>query len=66
MALLTQNRDVLDEIAKYLIEEEKIDGKQLLQLVKNVKPNLVSEKAMEAIDSVITPTGITAAPQEAA
>jgi len=30
MKLLTENRDVLDEIAKYLIEEEKIDGKQLL------------------------------------
>ena len=30
MKLLTDNRDVLDAIAKILIEEEKIDGKQLL------------------------------------
>ena len=30
MKLLTENRDILDEIAKCLIEEEKIDGKQLL------------------------------------
>lgn len=27
MKLLTENRDVLDAIAKILIEEEKIDGK---------------------------------------
>lgn len=59
--MLTDNRDVLDEIAKYLIEEEKIDGKQLLQLIKNIKPSLVSEKAMEAIDSLITPTETTGA-----
>ena len=34
MQLLTDNRDVLDAIAKLLIEEEKIDGKQLLNLIK--------------------------------
>ena len=67
MNLLTENRDVLDAIAKMLIEEEKIDGKQLLTLIKNIKPELVPEKAMKAIDSVITPTGApTPAPQEAA
>ena len=59
MKLLTEHRDVLDEIAKVLIEEEKIDGKQLLQLIKNIKPSLVSEKAMEAIDTLTTPTGTT-------
>lgn len=59
MKLLTEHRDVLDEIAKVLIEEEKIDGKQLLQLIKNIKPSLVSEKAMEAIDTLTTPTGST-------
>lgn len=42
MELLTDNRDVLDAIAKCLIEEEKIDGKQLLQLIKNIKPQLVT------------------------
>ena len=59
MKLLTEHRDVLDEIAKVLIEEEKIDGKQLLQLIKNIKPSLISEKAMEAIDTLTTPTGST-------
>jgi cell division protease FtsH len=67
MQLLTNNRDVLDAIAKLLIEEEKIDGKQLLNLIKSIKPEMVSEKAMDAIDQVITPTGPpTPAPQEAA
>ena len=58
---MTENRDVLDVIAKVLIDEEKIDGKQLLQLIRNINPNLVSEKALEVIDSVVTPTGSTAA-----
>lgn len=67
MQLLTENRDVLDAIAKSLIEEEKIDGKQLLQLIKNIKPGLVTEKAMEAIDKIVTPpSSPKAAPQEAA
>lgn len=65
--MLTENRDVLDEIAKILIEEEKIDGKQLLTLVKRIRPGLVTEKAMAAIDRVVTPSGApTPAPQEAA
>lgn len=50
MQLLTDNRDILDAIAKCLIEEEKIDGKQLLLLIKNLKPELVTEKAMKAIE----------------
>lgn len=62
--MLTDNRDVLDAIAKMLIEEEKIDGKQLLQLIKNVRPGLVTDKALEAVDKIITPT--SPAPQEAA
>lgn len=65
--MLTDNRDVLDEIAKFLIEEEKIDGKQLLQLIKNIRPELVTEKAIEAIESITTPIGAKSpAPQEAA
>ena len=55
MKLLTDNRDVLDEIAKVLIEEEKIDGKQLLKIMQKVNPDLVSEKAMDAIEAVIVP-----------
>ena len=55
MKLLTENRDVLDEIAKALIEEEKIDGKQLLQIMSKVNPDLVTQKAMDAVEAVIVP-----------
>jgi len=33
MQLLVDNRDALDEIAKVLIEKEKIDGKELLKII---------------------------------
>merc|ERR1712227_91852 len=46
MKLLTENRDALDEIAKVLIEKEKIDGKELLNVIKSINPELVSEKAI--------------------
>lgn len=55
MQLLTNNRDVLDQIAKTLIEKEKIDGKELLNVIKSVKPNLVSAKAMEAVSAMVAP-----------
>ena len=45
LSLLTENRDVLDEIAKILIKEEKINGKQLLEVIQKVKPGLLPEKA---------------------
>lgn len=55
MKLLTDNRDVLDEIAKVLIENEKINGKELLNVIKKVNPSLVSEKAMDAVEAIIKP-----------
>mgnify|MGYP001333165784 CR=1 FL=1 len=55
MNLLTNNRDVLDEIAKVLIEKEKIDGKELLNIMQTVNPDLVSEKAMEAVSAMMAP-----------
>ena len=55
MKLLTENRDVLDEIAKVLIEEEKIDGKQLLNIIKSIKPELVTQSAMEAVSKLMQP-----------
>jgi cell division protease FtsH len=33
MKLLTQNRDVLDLVAKTLIEKEKITGTEMLQII---------------------------------
>ena len=55
MALLTEHRDVLDAIANTLIEKEKIDGTQMLNLIKEIKPQLVSEKALEKVKEVVTP-----------
>ena len=43
-------------IAKTLIEEEKINGNQLLALIKDLKPDLVSEKAIAAVAEVVKPT----------
>lgn len=43
MNLLTENRDVLDAIAKILIEEEKINGKELLKTIQSIKPELVTK-----------------------
>lgn len=55
MKILTENRDVLDEIAKVLIEKEKIDGKELLNVIKEVNPELISDKAMEAVSQLMAP-----------
>lgn len=40
---------MLDKIAMTLIEEEKINGVQLIDLINDVKPNLVPEAAMDAV-----------------
>lgn len=50
---------MLDAIAKCLIEEEKINGKQLLQLIKSIKPALVTEKAVAAVNAVVAPASAT-------
>jgi len=55
MNLLTENRDVLDAIAKILIEEEKINGKELLATIQKIKPELVTKQALEAIDAMMAP-----------
>lgn len=50
MKLLTENKDVLDAIAKTLIKEEKINGIELMKVIQEVKPDLVSKKALAAIE----------------
>lgn len=39
--ILTDNMDVLSAIAKLLIEKEKINGLEMLQLIKSMKPELI-------------------------
>ena len=56
--LLSENRDVLDEIAKYLYEEETITGKEFMKIFRRVKgipepvdtSNMtISEKVAESV-----------------
>ena len=56
--LLSENRDVLDEIAKYLYEKETITGKQFMEIYRKVKGILepvdtshmtISEKVAESV-----------------
>jgi len=55
MSLLTDNRSVLDLIAKTLIEKEKIDGVEMLNLIKDIKPELVTDAAMQAVKDFAIP-----------
>ena len=43
MELLTTNRNILDAIATRLIEKEKIDGIEMLELIKGINPDLVTD-----------------------
>ena len=53
--LLSENKDVLDAIAKSLIENEKIDGKQLLEVIQSVNPSLVSQSEIDQIENFLQP-----------
>ena len=51
MSILLENKDVLDKIAKILIEKEKISGTELLDIIRSQKPELVTKEIYEAINS---------------
>ena len=55
MELLTTNRDVLDTVAMALIEKEKISGTQMLELIKQVNPKLVTQDALDKVAEVTNP-----------
>lgn len=52
--LLSENRDVLDEIAKYLYEEETITGKEFMKIFRRVKgiPEPVDTEGMSISEKV--------------
>ena len=56
MDLLTSNRSILDAIANTLIEKEKIDGIEMLNLIKGIKPELVSDNAMKTVEELVRKT----------
>ena len=41
MQIMTENRDILDKIASELIEKEKINGIELLNIIGDIKPELI-------------------------
>lgn len=55
MQLMVENRSILDAIANRLIEKEKIDGNEMLVLIKEINPNLVSEKLTEKVKEMVKP-----------
>lgn len=42
--LLMENRDLLDAIASMLVEKEKINGAQMLELIARIKPGLAKKE----------------------
>ena len=55
MHLLLDNKNILDAIAKTLIEKEKITGIEMLDLIKQIKPDLVSDDAIKAVKEMMKP-----------
>jgi len=56
MSLLTEHRGILDAIATRLIEKEKIDGVEMLELIKGINSALVTEDAMSAVQDLVRKT----------
>ena len=55
MSLLVENKDLLDSIAKILIEKEKITGLEMLDLIKQLKPEIVTDEAIKAVKEIMKP-----------
>ncbi len=55
MKLLLDNKNILDAIAKTLIEKEKITGIEMLDLIKQINPDLVTEEAVKAVKEMMKP-----------
>jgi len=48
---------VLDKIAMTLIEKEKIDGIELIEMIQGMKPNLVPSGAVDKVMQVVKRRG---------
>lgn len=53
MEIMTENRDILDKIAMTLIEKEKINGIELLNLIGDMKPELIPEGAAKKLSDFL-------------
>ena len=54
MKLITDNKDILDKIAQTLIENEKIDGTELLNIIEGIRPELVPAGAKAKVEEFST------------
>ena len=50
---MTENRPILDQIAKELIEKEKINGLELLQIIQDIKPELIPAGSAEKLKEFV-------------
>lgn len=55
MQLLVDNKNILDAIANRLIEKEKIDGNEMMALIKEINPSLVSDQAIARVKEIVKP-----------
>ena len=62
---MTENKDILDAIAKMLIEQEKMNGLELLQLIQNMKPKLVPEGSAAKLREFVGKSNTAALPEPA-
>ena len=53
--MLIENRDVLDAIANMLVEKEKINGAQMLELIQRIKPQLNKKELAPAWNIISIP-----------
>lgn len=64
MKLLTENRDVLDLIANTLIKEEKITGTQMLSKIRDIRPDLITEKQIAKVQEFTKPVVDALSPEQ--
>ena len=50
MSILTENHDVLEAVANLLLEKEKINGLELIELIRGMRPELVPSSTMVKVE----------------
>ena len=66
MELLSSNRDVLDLIAKTLIRDEKMTGTQMLSMIRDIRPELVTADQIAKVQEFTKPVVEALSPEDPA
>ena len=66
MELLTTNKDVLDLIAKTLIRDEKMTGTQMLSMIRDIRPELVTADQIAKVQEFTKPVVEALSPENPA